>query len=84
MVVASRAAIEENILGLFEWLGLWRFCYRQWGGYMIFVSTSSLCILDVLLLLDIHNIYVHIQYIIICVMFARHDYEWMCTNANHV
>ena len=44
------AATEESILDLSEWLGFWHFCYRQWGGHMIFVSASSLCISDVILL----------------------------------
>ena len=33
-------AREEDILELLEWLGLYHFCYRQWGGHMLFVSAS--------------------------------------------
>ena len=37
---------------------------------MILVSASALCILNVILLLNIHDIYLHIPCIIICVMFT--------------
>ena len=30
---------EEGILGLLEWLVFWHFCYIQWDGHMLFVST---------------------------------------------
>ena len=35
------ATTNESSVGLFEWLGLWHFCYKQLGGHMNFVSTSS-------------------------------------------
>jgi hypothetical protein len=41
---------------------------------MISVSASPLCISDIILLLNIHDIYVYIASIIICVMFAGYDY----------
>ena len=40
---------------------------------MILVSVLSQCISDVILLLNIHDIYLYILSIIICVMFARYD-----------
>jgi hypothetical protein len=42
---------------------------------MILVSASSLCISNIILLLNIHYIYVHIASLIICVIFARYDYR---------
>jgi hypothetical protein len=32
-------ATEDGMLGFSEWLGFWHFCYRQWGGHMLLVST---------------------------------------------
>ena len=46
--LSSGVATEEGILGLSEWLGFWHFRYRQWGGHMILVSASLLCISDVI------------------------------------
>jgi hypothetical protein len=59
--LSSGAATEEGILGLSEWLGFWHFHYRQWDGHMILVSASSLFILDVILLLNIHDIHFHLS-----------------------
>ena len=71
--LSSGAVTKEDILGLFEWLGFWHFHYRQWVGHMILVSASSLCISDVILLLNIHDIYLHKPFHIICVMFVGYD-----------
>jgi hypothetical protein len=49
--LSSRAASEEGILGLSEWLEFWHFRYRQWGGHMLLVSTyqtSSLIVIQYL------------------------------------
>ena len=37
--LSSGAALEEGILGLSKWLEFWYFCYKQWDGLMLFVST---------------------------------------------
>jgi hypothetical protein len=67
--LSSGDAPEEGILGLSEWLGFWHFRYRQWGGHMILISASLLCISDVILLSKIYDIYLHIPSILICVIF---------------
>ena len=67
----SGAATKERMFGLFEWLGFWHFRYRQWGGHIILVNASPLCISDFILLLKIHGIYLHIPSIIIRVLFCR-------------
>ena len=40
---------------------------------MILVSASSLCISNVILLLNIYDIYLYIPSIIICIMFVGYD-----------
>ena len=30
--------MKDGMYNLLEWLGLWRYQYRQWGGHMLIVS----------------------------------------------
>jgi hypothetical protein len=52
--LSSGDASEKGILGFSEWLGLWHFRYRQWGGHILLVSlyqTSLLTAIHILPLL---------------------------------
>ena len=69
--LSSGVATKEGILDLSEWLGFWHFRYWQWGGHMILVNASSLCILNVILLKKIYDIYLHVPSILICVIFLQ-------------
>ena len=62
--LSSGVATEEGIFGWSKWLGFLYFCYRQWGGHMILISALSLCISHVILLLNIHDIYVHVYHLL--------------------
>jgi hypothetical protein len=36
--LSSRAASEEGLYELDDWLGFWHFQYRQWDGFLVLIS----------------------------------------------
>jgi len=36
---------ETGVHELSNWLNFWQFCVKQWGGFMVHVSTSSMNLL---------------------------------------
>ena len=51
--LSSKAATEEGIFDLVEWLGFWHFRYRQWDGHMLIVSASLNYIVEYYFILNI-------------------------------
>jgi hypothetical protein len=62
--LSSGAASEEGILGLSEWLGFWHFCYKQWGGHILLVSTYQTSLLNVIYLM-------FFLYLFFCVVLCK-------------
>jgi hypothetical protein len=76
------AALEEGILGLSEWLGLWHFRYRQWGGHMLLVNTYQTSFINVIQFSSTLIYILYFSYHHICVLFIGYDNKRTCGNTN--
>ena len=65
----SEAASEESILGLSEWLGIWHFYYRQWGGHMPLESIYQTSLFNVIQ----KNLFIYIYLIFIILIFVYYS-----------
>jgi hypothetical protein len=70
----SKAASEGGNFGLSECLDFWHFCYKQWGGHILFVGTYQSSFIHIYIYIYIypHN----------CVLFIGYDNKKTCRNVN--
>ena len=80
--LSSGAASEEGIFGLSEWYDFWHFRYRQWDGYMLFVSTYQNLLFNIIHFSSIVIYILYFSYPHICVLFIGYDNRRTCENAN--